>query len=187
MLLGRPCVTFSNYRRQKSSPGAGPNMRRLCRHGHLLEAAVKTLRNFGLSWCSIENATFVALKKKFSSVISGGISRNFSSSFNPTHGSLMNLGIPNSEMPKCFWCVYLSPSTMWIWLKGKYLIHLESRVAMLIINQKTNSFLDTWPDGSGRLISAVAEKIDNTYFHIFFLIYLIANVNIATLGEEELF
>ena len=101
-------------------------MRRLCRHGHLLEAAVKTLRNVGLSWCSIENATFVALKKKFSSVISGGISRNFSSSFNPTHGSLMNLGIPNSETPKGFWCVYLSPSTMWIWLKGKYLIHLES-------------------------------------------------------------
>ena len=168
MLLGRPCVTFSNYRRQKSSPGAGPNMRRLCRHGHLLEAAVKTLRNFGLSWCSIENATFVALKKKFSSVISGRISRNFSSSFNPTHGSLMNLGIPNSETPKGFWCsVYLSPSTMWIWLKGKYLIHLESRVAMLIINQKTNSFLDTWPDGSGRLISAVAEKIDihiSTFF-----------------------
>ena len=95
---------------QICKPGARPHMRRLTWNGHLLKAAVKALgyvqcpwkfkaqKNIFESFCSSEInikvsklLTFVALKKKFSSVISWEIPKNFSRFLRPTQGSLMNL------------------------------------------------------------------------------------------------
>ena len=91
---------------QICKPGARPHMRRLTRNGHLLKAAVKALKyvhenlkprkiylnpSAAFKVYTHKLFTFVALKKKFSSVISWEIPKNFSRFLRPTQGSLMNL------------------------------------------------------------------------------------------------
>ena len=80
------------------SPGASPNMWGSGGHRHLLKPTVKTLRNERGYLFFIDRHTLVALKKKFSSEISGEISRNSSSCFSPTQGSLINLKIRNPSV-----------------------------------------------------------------------------------------
>ena len=80
------------------SPSASPNVWGLGGHRHLLKPTVKTLRNERGYLFFIDRHTLVALKKKFSSEISGEISRNSSSCFSPTQGSLINLKIRNPSV-----------------------------------------------------------------------------------------
>ena len=139
------------------SPGTSPNVGGLGGHSHLLEAAVKTLRNERWIGSAGDRCTLVALKKKFSSVISGEISRNSSSCFNPTQGSLMNLAITNTSV-----LTKISRSSLSLFLLCLWFVFVKNLIIRdfsVMISRNLTCLRPRYESGSKGSISSTWNKL----------------------------